>query len=394
MLIPVRLGFLGQNGAVMPLTLDGENAQGPDERVLELREAEQTYVFTNLTEEPLVSIGRGFSAPVKFMAPLTRKGRATLMQHDPDTFNRWESGQVLATEMLLDMAAVAGDGQIPEVDPIYVDAIGEVLMRAEEDPAFAAFMLMPPLESELAMAKAPVNPDAIHAARMALIRTVATAHRARFEALYRASETAGPYSPDAAPAGLRSLRNATLRYLTSADDDAAAVLADRHYRTATNMTESIAGLAALSRTKSPLKDKAFADFHDRFRNDPLVLDKWFALQAGSPLPDTVQRVRALMSHAAFDIKNPNRVRSLVGAFTGNHLRFHARDGEGYALVGKVIGRLDGINPQIASRMAGAFENWRRYDVARQTQMRTILETLLARPGRSANLFEVTQKMLG
>jgi aminopeptidase N len=184
-----------------------------------------------------------------------------------------------------------------------------------------------------------------------------------------------------------------LRYLTAADDEAAAGLADAHYRTASNMTDMIAGLAALTRMESPLRDAAFTHFYDRFRNDPLVLDKWMSLQAGSPLPETVAAVRGLMKHPAFDIKNPNRVRALVGAFSVNHLRFHNEDGSGYRLVGEVIRTLDPMNPQVAARMAGAFESWRRYDPARQGLMRAELAAIQARPGISPNLFEVTGKML-
>jgi aminopeptidase N len=145
---------------------------------------------------------------------------------------------------------------------------------------------------------------------------------------------------------------------------------------------------------SPLRDSAFAHFYDRFRSDPLVLDKWMGLQAASPLPETVTGVRALMSHPAFDMKNPNRVRSLVGAFAANHLRFHAKDGDGYRLVGETIRALDSINPQVAARMAGAFENWRRYDPARQALMQAELDAALKTPGLSSNLFEVATKMLG
>jgi aminopeptidase N len=392
--IPVRLGFVGHDGKSLPLTLQGENTTGPDERVLEFTKAEENFVFVDVKEEPLLSIGRGFSAPANFKLALDRKARAALMGHDSDAFNRWESGQVLATEVLLAMAETAKGGAEPETDKIYLDAIGEVLARAEDDPAFAALMLMPPLENELALAKSPVDPDAIHAARVALIRAVAKAHGPALQKLYAKSAPQGAFSPDAKSAGQRSLRNAALRYLTSTDDDAAAELADKHYRSATNMTDMIAGLAALSRMNSPLRDGAFAHFHDRFRGDPLVLDKWLGLQASSPLPGTVAGVRALMMHPAFDIKNPNRVRALVGAFAGNHLRFHAKDGQGYALVGETVRTLDGVNPQVAARMAGAFENWRRYDSERQRLMRAEMETIAKMTGLSANLFEVATKMLG
>ena len=394
MQVPVRLGFVGHDGRALPLTLQGENSTGPDERVLELNAAEESFVFANVPEEPLLSIGRGFSAPANFRLALDRTARASLMARDHDAFNRWEAGQALATDVLLDMAERAKTGAVPQPDAIYLDAIGEVLARAEDDPAFAALMLVPPSEGELAMAHTPVDPDAIHAARMSLMRAAAKAHGATLLALYRKFVTGGDFSPDATSAGRRSLRNAALRYLTAADDDAAALLADSHYRAATNMTDMIAGLAALTRMNSPLRDAAFAHFHYRFRADPLVLDKWLSLQASSSLPETVNGVRALMKHSAFDIKNPNRVRSLVGAFAGNHLRFHARDGEGYRLVGETLRNLDAINPQVAARMAAAFENWRRYDVDRQALMRGEIERLAKIPGLSANLFEVTGKMLG
>jgi aminopeptidase N len=254
-------------------------------------------------------------------------------------------------------------------------------------------MLAPPLENELALAMTPPDPDAIHVARTALIRAVAMAHRPKLEALYNELGGAHSFSPDAKSAGRRALRNACLRYLTAADDEKAAGLADAHYRAATSMTDMIAGLAALTRMASPRREAAFAHFHDRFRSDPLVLDKWMSLQAGSCLPGTVDAVRALMKQPAFDIRNPNRVRSLVGAFSANHLRFHAKDGGGYGLVAETIATLDKINPQVAARMSGAFEAWRRYDSDRQGKMRGELEKLGKLDGLSSNLFEVVGKML-
>ena len=256
-------------------------------------------------------------------------------------------------------------------------------------------MLMAPTENELAAhAATPVDPPALHGARTALIRDIAAAHGKKLAELYEHMRAEGDYSPDAASAGMRALRNACLQYLTAANDEAAAGLADAHYRTATNMTDMIAGLGALTRMESPLADGAFTHFHDRFRADPLVLDKWMALQAGSPLPGTPVSVKALMKHAAFDIKNPNRVRALIGAFSANHLRFHDAGGAGYRLVGEVIRALDPVNPLVAARLAGAFESWRRYDGARQALMRRELETIRSLDAISPNLFEVAAKMLG
>jgi len=388
--IPVRLGLIGRSGA-LPLTLEGENAIGPEERVLELTQPEQRFVFVNVPDEPLPSLGRRFSAPAHFKVPMDRKGRAALMERDADQFNRWEAGQALATEILLEMSAAKSG--IPKTDQTFIDAIGGVLARAAEDQAFAAEMLVPPSEGELALKMQPADPEAAHRARSRMIRDVAHAHGAAFAALYAGLESRGPFTPDAESAGRRSLRNVCLRYLTAENTEPSAQIADRHYRSASNMTDAIGGLAALARIDSPLRDAAFAHFHDRFASDPLVLDKWMALQAGSPLPSTIASVRRLMSHSAFDVNNPNRVRALIGAFSGNHLRFHEADGSGYRLVAETIRALDAINPQVAARMAAAFENWRRYDENRQSQMRAELEATLARQGLSSNLFEVTTKML-
>ncbi len=392
MVIPVRLGLLGTRGA-QPLTLEGENATGPDERVLELSSAEQTFTFVGVEEAPLLSLGRHFSAPVHFKVPVDRKSLSALMSRDTDSFNRWEAGQVLATDVLREMTQAAKSGAAPKADATYVDAMGQALARADEDHAFAAQMLAPPLENELALAMTPPDPDAIHAARTNLIRTVAAAHGKHFEALYKKLGGEHAFNPDARSAGRRALRNACLRYLTAADDETAAALADSHYRSASNMTDMIAGLAVLTRMDSPRRAAAFADFHDRFRSDPLVLDKWMSLQAGSCLAGTVDAVRALMQQPVFDIRNPNRVRSLVGAFSANHLRFHAKDGGGYRLVAETIATLDKINPQVAARMSGAFEAWRRYDPVRQGLMRAELEKLGKLDGLSSNLFEVVGKML-
>ena len=388
--IPVRIGLMSRKGDGLPTTLEGENRAGPDSRVLELTENFHRFVFVDVAEEPLLSLGRGFSAPAVFRTPYGREERAVLMGCDHDDFNRWEAGQILAAEIMLEVAGKAR----PDADRDYIAAIGHVLSRAEDDPAFAAQMLMPPTENELAAKKTPVDPDGIHTARVTLVKAIALAHRDRLAQLYEHMRDEDDFSPDAKSAGRRALRNACLRYLTAEDDEAAAGLAEAHYRSATNMTDMIAGLAALTRMESPLRDNAFTDFHDRFKSDPLVLDKWMGLQAGSPLPETVPSVRALMRHPAFDIKNPNRVRALIGAFGGNHLRFHSASGDGYRLVGDVIRTLDPINPQVAARLTGAFESWRRYDPARQALMKAELEKIHAMPGISPNLFEIAGKMLG
>jgi aminopeptidase N len=394
--IPLALSLIGKStGGALPLTLERENAPGPAERVIELTTPEQRVMFTGIAEEPVLSIGRGFSAPVIVRVKTDSRTRAFLMSHDTDAFNRWEAGQQLSTEVLLEMIADVQHERVAVPDPVYLEAMEAALAHTEEDRAFTALMLIPPSESEIALSMTPIDPEAIHVARTQLIRAVAEAHGQAIATLYRTLAFKGAFSPDAASAGRRSLRNAALRFLTAADDHAAAALADAHYRAASNMTEMTAGLAALARTQGATREAAFAHFHDRFRNDPLVLDKWMALQATSPQTDTTDRVRELMVHKAFSLKNPNRVRALIGAFAlANPLRFHDRLGGGYRLVCEVIQTLDGINPQTAARIATAFETWRRYDAGRQRLMRGELEALAARPDLSANLYEMVSKMLG
>ncbi len=396
MQIPLSVGLIGsRSGNSLPLTLEGENEVGPLERVLELTEAEHRFVFTSLSEPPVLSIGRNFSAPVNIRTSAGPETRAFLMSRDTDSFNRWESGQQLATELLLGMIAEVRSGRTARTDAIYLDAFGNVLKRAQEDPAFTALMLMPPSESELALKMAPIDPEAIHTARESLIRAAADAHRAGLQELYGRMGSPGPFSPDALPAGRRALRNAVLRFLTATNDGASAELADRHFHSATNMTEMTAGIAALARMTTPKRDLALAAFHDRFRSDPLVLDKWMGLQAMSPLPETIARVRSLMEHPVFTLKNPNRVRALIGAFAvGNPLRFHDRSGAGYRLLREVVQSLDSINPQTAARMAAAFETWRRYDPERQRLIRAELEAIASGSGLSNNLYEMVSKMLG
>ena len=396
MQIPLTMALIGsRSGAAMPLALEGENQIGPTERVVELTRAEHQFVFTNISEPPVLSIARDFSAPVIIRSSADPATRAFLMSRDTDAFNRWESGQQLATEILLAMISDVQSGRPANPDRIYIDALGNVLNRADEDHAFTALMLMPPSESELALKISPIDPEAIHNAREALIRAAAETHRGTFQTLYQQLRTTGPFSPDAASAGRRALRNTVLRYLTAADDHAAAELAYDHFQRATNMTETTAGLAALARMAQPQRETAFAAFHDRVRADPLVLDKWMGLQAMSPLPDTIARVRSLMAHPVFTLKNPNRVRALIGAFAvGNPLRFHDRSGGGYRLLREVVQALDSINPQTAARMAAAFETWRRYDPERQRLIRAELEAIASGPGLSNNLYEMVSKMLG
>jgi aminopeptidase N len=394
--IPVALALVGKNSArPLPLTLQGENARGPDQRVLELTEKTQEFLFEGIEEEPVLSLGRNFSAPARFHDGHGRSDHAYLMRYDTDSFNRWEAGQKLAIGIVLEMIGDIQAGRAAKVDGLYLEAIGGVIARAAEDPGFTAQILIPPSENELALAVVPVDPEAIHTARRGLILSVAEAHRPDIEKLYETNRLSGPFSPDAKSAGKRALRNAALRYVTARDDAKAEEIAYEHYRLATNMTDRMAGLNALTRIGGALAKRALDDFYGRFETDALVLDKWMSVQAMSPLPDTGLRVRELTKHPAFSIQNPNRVRALIGAFANaNPLRFHDKSGSGYRLVTETIRELDAINPQTAARMATVFESWRKYDSDRQRLMKAELESIAASKPISANLYEIVTKILG
>ncbi len=404
--IPITIGLIGQSSEKpLPLTLQGENARGPTERVLELTGESQEFIFEGIAEKPVLSLGHNFSAPARFHDGNGRTERAFLMRHATDSFNRWEAGQKLSSEIALEMIGDIQAGRRPTVDELYLDAIGAVIARSNasrpgnekrfEDPGFTAQILMPPSENELALAMDPIDPEAIHAARNELILGVTSAHGPEIEKLYTANSSDGRFSPDAEAADKRSLRNAALRYLTASGDGKAGEFAYEHYRLATNMTDMMAGLSALTRIGGASAERALDNFHRRFEKNALVLDKWMGVQAMSSQPNTVERVHDLMKHRAFSIENPNRVRALIGAFANaNPLRFHDKSGSGYRLVAEIIRTLDAINPQTAARMATAFESWRKYGAKRQLLMKAELESIASRKPISANLFEIVSKILG
>jgi aminopeptidase N len=392
--IPVAVGLVGRNsGRDLQIGVDG--AASAATQVLNLREAKQTFKLKGVSEAAVPSIGRGFSAPVKFEMELNGEDRAFLMAKDSDSFNRWESGQKLATDLLVRMTKDARAGKTPKPDQLFVEAFGELLKDARKDPAFTAMAVMLPTEMELAQSIDEADPDAIHLARETLRKALATAHKAPLGDLYRALKSNEPYSPDAVASGRRALRNMCLRYLTAEDTKETRGLAFEQFRSADNMTDKIGGLAPLADMNGEERDQALAQFYEQWKANPLVIDKWMTLQASSCRPDTLAQVQSLTKHPAFNIENPNRVRALVGAFVmGNQLRFHAADGAGYRFLADRVLQLDALNPQVAARLCGAFETWRRFDGKRQTLMREQLMRIKNASGLSRNVQEITEKTLG
>ncbi len=394
MLMPLAMGLLDAGGGELPTRLEGDGAALAGTRVLALTEARQSFRFVDLAARPVPSLLRGFSAPVKLTGvPLDRL--KFLAVHDPDPFARWEAGQEVAARALLDRVGVLQRGAEPAaLDPDLVAAMRRSLADAGPDPAFAAEALAVPGEAFLADRMAVADVEAVHEARETARAEIGRALQAEFAAGYQALADAGPYRIEGAAIGRRALRNACLFYLAAADPEHGAALAKAQFDAAANMTDLLAALSVLADLDRPERPAALARFFADWEHDPLVVDKWFALQARSSLPGTVERVRELASHPAFDRRNPNRVRALVGAFAqGNQVRFHDPSGAGYAFLADEVIAIDPGNPTTAARLVQPLGMWRRHDMARQGLMRGQLERVLASPGLSKNTFEMVSKSL-
>ena len=392
--IPLALGLLDPAGREIPLRLEGESAAAGGHRVLDLREAEQRFVFEDVPAAPVPSVLRGFSAPVHLDSDLTREELSFLMGHDPDSFNRWEAGQQLATGLLLDLVADHAAGRPLVAAPILIEAFRNVLDDTALDPALAAMTLILPDTRTLSERLDVVDPEAVHGARKFLRKALGEALHDRFEQAYAANTVKGPYGIDAAAMGRRSLKNVALGYLLSQKDAESRALAMKQYRGADNMTDAFAAFAGLANQDCPEREEVLADFYATWREDELVMDKWFSVQATSSLPDTLENVRALTAHPAFDMKNPNKVRALISAFAhGNLLRFNAADGGGYRFVAERVLELDALNPQVAARLVAAFNRWTKFDGKRQVIMRGELERIVGHEGLSRNVYEIVSKAL-
>ncbi|MEK6389687.1 MAG: aminopeptidase N [Paraburkholderia tropica] len=401
LLIPFAIGLIGPDGQDLPLRLDGEAAAGATTRVLELAETEATYTFVDVPAAPLPSLLRNFSAPVIVEYDYAADELAFLLAHDSDPFNRWEAGQRLATRELLTLATRASQGQPLEVSQALVEAFRRVLTDASLSPSFRELALMLPSETYLAEQMAESDPAAVHAARQFVRKQLANALKAEWLAAYAQNVTPGAYEPTPEAAGHRGLKNLALSYLAELDDPADALrLASAQYDAANNMTDRAAALSALLNASAAsggdAAKRALEDFYARFENEPLVIDKWFSLQAtqrGTAQRPVIDAVRALMRHPAFNLKNPNRARSLIFSFcAANPAQFHAADGSGYAFWAEQVIALDAINPQVAARLARNLELWRRFTPKLRDAMRAALEQV-AKQAKSRDVREIVEKAL-
>ncbi|HTH74260.1 MAG TPA: aminopeptidase N [Trinickia sp.] len=401
--IPFAIGLIDRQGNDIALRLEGEDqaAATVTTRVIELTEQEQTFTFVDVKEAPLPSLLRNFSAPVIVEYEYTNDELAFLLAHDSDPFNRWEAGQRLATRELLALAGRAAQGQALSLDDSVIAAFARVLTDESLSPAFRELALMLPSEAYLAEQMDEADPAAVHAARQFARRRLATALKNEWFAIYERHAMPGAYEPTPQAAGHRALKNLALAYLAELDDPAEAIrLANAQYDKADNMTDRAAALAALLTASATAgagaAETALADFYRRFEQQPLVIDKWFALQAtqrGSAERPVIDVVRRLMAHPAFTLRNPNRARSLIFSFcAANPSQFHAIDGSGYAFWAEQVVALDALNPQVAARLARSLELWRRYTPALRERMREALERVAAQV-KSRDVREIVEKAL-
>ena len=393
--IPVALGLLDKKGNIIQVQLDGEAASNVSEtRILSVKESKQQFVFINVPSEPVLSFLRGFSAPVKVNLPRTNKELTFLMANDSDSFCQWDAGQQLLINVLLQLAEKTSKGSALSLPTELVEQFGKLLKRGLSSPALAAKMLELPSENYLAGQKKPADVDAIHIARSYMKRELALSLKEDFSILYTALNTTDKYQFDAAEMAKRSLKNICLDYLVSTGDPMQAQRCLKQMKQSDNMTDTMSGLAVLVEHQGPEREHALRAFYEQWKGDRQVVDKWLAVQAQSSLKDTLLRVKSLMSHPAFNITNPNNVRSLIGQFCRNNaVNFHAIDGSGYQFLVEQILILDKLNPQIASRQMGAFNSWQQYDKRRQGMMRAALEKIAKQTDLSADVYEIVTKYL-
>jgi aminopeptidase N len=392
LVIPLRLALFGAEGTKLTGQRGGK---AEAEALVVVDTAEATVSFTGLPvggPMPLVSINRGFSAPAKVMTDLRVDERAILAGADDDAFAQWDALQDLVRGTVLAVAESLRHGGAPDASPA-LDAVVRAFRAARPDPEFAALLLGVPTVGELMQALEVADPDALHEAREAFRRTLADRLHPDLAAVVAEPQDA-PFSADAAAAGRRSLRGAAMALL-SMRGLAHAPLLEAAFAGATTMTDSMAALRALANLPSDAFDRALAAFRTRWNGSPLVMDLWFGVQAGAVRPDTRRRLEGLVADPDFDLKVPNRARSIyAGLPQGNPVTFHAPDGWGYRFLAEAIATADGLNPALAARLAGAFETWRKLEPGRRVQAEHVLRGLASLPGLSRNLTDILTRTLG
>ncbi len=393
LLIPIRLGLLGADGTDLDLTLDdGTPVAGG---VVHLTQRSQTFRFANIPARPVASLLRGFSAPVRLTLDQSDRDLEFMMACDSDPFNRWQAANTYATRTLVTIVEALAAGRRPARGQGFARALGAIVGDDRLEPAYRAEILKLPSQSDIAREIGHnVDPALVARAHGQLARRVGRALGPTLEGLYTAMTDHGRFSPDAAAAGRRALRNAALTLLAARGTPTDRARAAAHYFKSANMTDQAHGLAILAQRDDADRRRALDDFRDRWQGDHLVIDTWFAIQAQSPLPRTLDDVRALTRHPLYAATTPNKVRALIGAFAmQNPLQFNRPDGKGYDFVAAEVLELDRFNPQIAARMLGCFKSWRALEPGRRALVRKALHRVAKAPNLSRDVYEIVSKML-
>lgn len=392
--IPFALGLLGSGGEALPLSLESyqDAANAPDERVLELTQASHTFEFHGLVQKPVPSLLRHFSAPVRVVYPWSREQLVFLMSHDPDGFNRWDAGQRLAVDVI---QSLVGSSDGSEIEPRLVEAYRALLGDSTLDQALVAKMLQLPSEAYLIELADSPDVAAIHRARDRVLNQIATSLREELVECYHRNSDVGTYEVTPESVARRSLRNTALAWLLMINDETGRDLALAQLGNADNMTDRMGALRALVNSDyAAERSQALTDFYERFQDDPQVVEQWFSVQASSDRAGQLPQIHALLGHPAFDWKNPNKIRSVVGVFAGQNLAaFHNPDGSGYEFLADQVCRLDDSNPQIAARLVTPLTRWQKFAPTYSSLMQSALERIRDKSGLSADLYEVVHKSL-
>jgi aminopeptidase N len=394
--IPLMIGLLDEQRTDILGKQENLDDDTPNGIVVELRQEEQTYSFENVKEKPILSFLRNFSAPVKVKSFQSHEELAFLMSCDTDLFNRWNAANQLSSAIILDLSEKLKQNKEPILDELFIRAIRTNLNDEDSDKSLISLSLTLPSETYLSQMQKVIEPDYLHQARLFVRRELARTLRQDFFDTYQHNRDTGEYMITPEAMGRRSLKNTCLSYLLVEDpvDRQCLDICLNQYYYGSNMTDVMAALAALADYPGQEREEVLNNFYDKWKDDPLVMNKWLTLQATSSLSGTLDRVKMLLNHPAFSIKNPNKIRALIGAFcSGNHARFHVLSGEGYRFLTEQLIAIDPANPQIAARLVAPFINWKKYDSIRQKLMKGHLERLLLIDNISNDLYEIIKKTI-
>ena len=396
--IPFAVGLVGPEGRDMPLRLrnlaGGVVGANPTTRVLELKQASETFVFTDVDAAPRLSLNRNFAAPVTVNYHQSDHDRAFLMAHDSDAFNRWNASQDYGSTVIMRAVSDFQAKRVPPVDEVFLTAVGLAIADGQIGPAFKAALLGLPGEDYIANRMDLEDPINLHAARKGVRRLIAERHGPALRQIYDSLRVNAPYVPDAAGMGRRMLKRATLGYLAALETPSTTALVKTQFDGADNMTERMDALSILNTLDAPERRQALDAFYERFKSDHLVVNKWLAAHAAAPLPGALATIKELMDHPSFDLENPNKVRAVVTTFANmNPVNFHAADGSGYAFLADQILAINAFNPLTAARLVPPLGRWKRFDATRQALMKSQLERLAASPILSRDVSELVMKGL-